>query len=526
MRELSGVPLLSHMALTGAPPIVKSDFHPLAAEWQGIVDRELDAGVPGEQVLALVVVDGAVDLRILEYSRRAFGRGRSATARTYVREVMTWCGFLTSRQSRWDLATWDDVRAYQTWRVYDQRNTGRVSPATWNKGLAALRHFYSWAVNSAVLSSSHAPVMDPAHELRDPFVLGTPVHRDPSVKGGYLEKNARRSRDRWVSASEYRAWRDIAFRSYSGAVDSGGRMTSGQVDIKSRKRNSARDWAFADLLWSSGLRVSEAAHLLTFELPTGVDEDLPVIGKGSVFRRARVFSADALLQIRSYIDGERRRALIRASRTGSLDLPVGGVELVDVQGAGPHGHRISIRDPHQQGVFTLDAVQLTQQQRLNLYQRSQEDDSDLGGGWIPVALWLNESGKPLKNVWSTMFDQANDRVSARRTALGITSALVNVTPHSLRFSFALMVLLANIRAIDKSLGLEFGSPFQIGRYTEAFDHVRDLLGHSSTQTTIDRYLEPAKGIRRSRVFEGSIEDMWSEVAAVSPQVGLGKGSST
>lgn len=123
-----------------------------------------------------------------------------------------------------------------------------------------------------------------------------------------------------------------------------------------------------------------------------------------------------------------------------------------------------------------------------------------------------------------MFNTANARVSAQRNALGVESPWVHVSPHSLRFTFALMLLVAGVRATDERLDLAITDPFDARNYSHVFDEVRDLLGHASVETTKSIYLEPLKGLRRAPLFRGtSVQEVWDALAAASPLVGFNKG---
>lgn len=148
-------------------------------------------------------------------------------------------------------------------------------------------------------------------------------------------------------------------------------------------------------------------------------------------------------------------------------------------------------------------------------------------GLEPAALWLSEAGDPLPHTsWNSVFNTANSRVSAAREKLGLRSPWVHVTPHSLRFTFALMVLVAGVRATDEQLGMGPADPFLVGNYAHVFEEVRDLLGHASVATTMRTYLEPVKGLRRSSLFRGAnLEEVWARIAAASPLIGFGGGGS-
>ena len=144
-------------------------------------------------------------------------------------------------------------------------------------------------------------------------------------------------------------------------------------------------------------------------------------------------------------------------------------------------------------------------------------------GLEPACVWLTQTGEPMPHTtWNSIFNTGNLRVSTARRNLGVNSPWVHVTPHSLRFTFALMVLVAGVRASDESLDVGPADPFFVGNYSHVFDEVSDLLGHASVETTKRTYLEPVKSLRRASLFRGaSVEDVWDKIAAASPLIGFG-----
>ena len=105
-------------------------------------------------------------------------------------------------------------------------------------------------------------------------------------------------------------------------------------------------------------------------------------------------------------------------------------------------------------------------------------------------LWLTESGMPMAyRSWSKVFERA----SARCVKAGLT---VYATPHMLRHSMALRVLLSLHHALDRRFGL---TPTERRNYEDAYGTVwtmvKDLLGHRSEVTTREIYLEPVRGLQ-------------------------------
>jgi len=240
-----------------------------------------------------------------------------------------------------------------------------------------------------------------------------------------------------------------------------------------------------------------------------VDDEVPLVGKGNVFRYYSVVHAIGLESVRDYLRGERRDAVRRGRRAGLYEPKPDRLitELLQTR----RGQRVRLGDGR-----VLDVPGLPDTERGRLLIEGQ-------GGIEPAWLWLQETGEPLRtSSWSDAFDAANRRVSAMRAISGVNSPWVAVTPHSLRFTFALFMLLASIRAIDDELGIGGADAFHARNYSQAFEQVRDLLGHRSSETTRQYYLEPVKGLRASQFLRGtSISEMWKGLREASPLIGLG-----
>lgn len=481
------------LAISGGPSQVPRGFHPLAEEWRNVADREAAVGiVPGQPIL---ISPGLVDYRLGDYFRDAYPSDRTSTALTYAKELRIWFIFLATQDVEWFEAQHSHVRAFQIWRVYDGRNQKPVSPATWNKGWAALRHFYAWATKEGWIE--HNPAGNADRLL------------DPGTVGGHREKNARTSRDRWITPGEYSMWRDIGLRGYDALRDGTGRIVAGLPNVAARSRNTARNLAFADYLVTTGLRLDEAGKLLIFEPGTSIHEELPIVGKGRVRRHYRVMNDLGLGSLHQYKVGERTDSIRRAQAAGRYEEARGRLDVVEILQS-RSGQHVRLTDGR-----VLPVETMTARVRASLYLVKDQ-------GIEPAWLWLKEDGSPLQTAsWDKVFDTANDRVTAARAVLGSISPTVKMTPHSLRFTFALFLLLAGIRAIDEHLGYDDASPFVVMNYAQAFDEVRDLLGHSSVETTKQVYLEPVKGLRRSSLLRGaSVEQMWDHVSATNPLIGF------
>ena len=315
--------------------------------------------------------------------------------------------------------------------------------------------------------------------------------------------NVRRYRVKWLTPRAYRRWRDIGL---------GGYGADGTRDASWRGRNDARNVAFADLLWSSGLRLREGATLLCWELPAAG-------GGGAGFVRGRVaenvakggsrdfwVAERALRGIEAYRDSARAAAVRRAQHEGRYDR-LDGVMVAQaltrsrqVVPAGGDGGRVRV---------SLDALSATDRQRLFV----ETDD-----GLEPAMLWLTEAGMPMPyDSWKKVFSVANVRCAAQGVAISCHA-------HMLRHSFALRMLVTLMHAVDRRLGLTPQQQHDYQQwYGDPYVYVQTLLGHRSRDTTEAIYLEPAKGLQIELFLSGD-EDreaasaLLSRVAAASDRV--------
>jgi integrase len=130
-----------------------------------------------------------------------------------------------------------------------------------------------------------------------------------------------------------------------------------------------------------------------------------------------------------------------------------------------------------------------------------------GDGLEPLWLWLGESGMPMAyESWEKVFDAANARVAAILSSTGgenrARRAPVAISPHMLRHSFALHMLVALHHALDRRFGLTPEERKHLRQvYGDPWVLVRDLLGHSSEQTTRLVYLEPLNGLQVASLLD-------------------------
>jgi site-specific recombinase XerD len=333
---------------------------------------------------------------------------------------------------------------YVCFRI-DRAVEDRWSPATWNRLVAAIDNFYNWAVEEELATSlpfSYSWARNPH--------TGQRVRRNLAT-----ERNARRHATiRWLGDEQYELFRDV------GMLGLGPDGTPCQ-DFSGR--NGARNGAFADLLWGSGVRVQEASHLLVFELPelpTGspvfVDFPLPPsICKGGVGRTTWL-PLGALRRVHRYVTFERGVVAAR-----SRWHPRDAMEVTD---AGAKGGRVEGK--------TVRWAQLGPVDRRRLV---------MPDGGSPL-LMLTSAGSPMTD-WEEVFTAAS--VRCRRFD---SSFPAKVHPHMLRHSFAVHALawLQREAARIAIKNLKAGDAGVLAQYQKTLDPLialRDLLGHSSVSTT-------------------------------------------
>jgi site-specific recombinase XerD len=446
----------------GKGGIPNAPSHEPLRRWTDLDERERALGFRDLQPI-LVSPDGRIDPRLSRFFRRSkFSTRAHGTQETYAPDYRVFFTFLWRRGLGWDQATAEDLADWEDWRRRGAGNPAPVGGARWGRELAALRLLYDWAVASGHMPSSP---------------IRTVIVRAPggeSIAVAELSpKDARSANVKWLTPGAFRTWRSVGLS---------GMTPTGLEDASFRGRNGVRDAAFADLLYSSGLRRREAATLLSAELPQAGASNYYAarVGQAVAKRSGRYFYVGhgAVQAVHGYRAGEREQAVRRARSAGRY-APLPGILVVEeisrrglVRWTAPGGRA-------QQG--TLDT--LTWRQRLRLFVRTED-------GLEPAMLWLTEAGMPMDyKSWTKVFERASDRCAR----LGLS---VWATPHMLRHSMALRMLVSLNNALDRRLGL---SAQERRHYEEIYGNVwamvKDLLGHSNEQITRDVYLEPVRGLQ-------------------------------
>jgi hypothetical protein len=162
--------------------------------------------------------------------RRPAGRNQTTVLTRNVQSSSNWL-----RGKYWDEADPNDMLDFEDWRRRSPRNPARVSGAKWNRELPALQRLYRWATAQQLLTVN--PMAVKTVRTR---------HGDMVETSDAWAKDVRSSNVRWLTPRAYRLWRDVGLRGYTA---------EGRPDRSWRGRHDDRNAAYADLLFSSGLRV-------------------------------------------------------------------------------------------------------------------------------------------------------------------------------------------------------------------------------------------------------------------------------
>ncbi len=427
---------------------------------RSLVDRERSLGfLPGSPFL--LRPDGSPDPDVLLFfASSSFRLLSEQSGVSYAKDLRLFLSFLESQSKSWREVSSVELLDYEYWRRRDPTNPRRVSGAKFSREAAACKKFLDWQRHRGNLHPN------PAEAQSSSWSLGSSAALRP--------RDARPSRVKWLTPRAYQQWRDVGLRGY---------RLDGSRDSSWRGRCDARNAAFANLLWSSGLRLREAGTLLMIEVP--------MAESGSRYARGRVahavakgrgrdfwLSFEAVRELEAYTISTRAAAVARARREGRYEDLSDRLVLVDRD-----RHRLRVHDASidQQRTVTLDQLDARDRMRLFIHGPA---------GPEPAMMFLGESGLPMNYPsWEAVFSAA----SGRCERLGVP---VSCYPHMMRHSFALRMLVTLMHAFDRRMGLTpeerrdyrmlFGDPWTL---------VQTLLGHTNPQTTRDIYLEPVGGLQ-------------------------------
>lgn len=318
-------------------------------------------------------------------------------------DVLVWVRFLASARGKsvWQADT-DDVSAYHRARRRSDAEF-RVSASTWNRAIASLDKLYRWAEREGLIERTpftHRQVWRSSHGGRRAAVTG---------RNDAYERAARRSDVRFIDLTDYRAFREVGLR---------GLTIEGTERPGARDRNGARNALFADLLVTTGLRLEEASHLLTAQIPVGDARaerqrrvELPAALTKGDRGRSMLLPRRLLPVFDAYIAVERAEAVAKfARRRGweAIDRPI----FIHCPSFGPSAL-------HLVGGGTMDMEVVTPDERARLVIC--DDD---GTPCEAAVLWLTEVGQPvLPNSWEAIFARASRRCTD--AGIPVRSAPIN-----------------------------------------------------------------------------------------------------
>jgi len=454
--------------------------------WESLGAREEMVGIRAGDPIFLSP-DYRVDAELSRYVQSNRFRAFTAeTKRNYAGDIAMLVTALSARGKHWVEATARDLEDYEHWRRFAKQNPKRVGGSKWDRERAAFLHLYTWA------------------EKRAHLIAVNPVEM---MAGGGKAKDTRPVNVHWLTPRTWRLWIDVGLR---------GHGLNGVPEPGWLGRLEDRNTAFVRLLTSSGLRRTEAASLLTFEVPARqVGGGRYVVGRvAAEVTRSKVprtfyAAAAAIGEVEAYAESSRAWAVRQAQRRGLYER-IPGMRLVTQVTRGLKA-RVHWREPGgTEGVQALD--DLTWQERTLLFTEGPD-------GPEPLWLWLNERGMPFgPHSWEGVFKEANTRCGAlippERAGLDPHHQFAPyATPHSGRHSFALYMLVVLEYVLDQRYGL---SPDERRDYRMLFGDpwfmVQGLLGHASRETTVRHYLSPVRHLQLSHLL--SAVDEPAEVPSV------------
>lgn len=424
----------------------------------------------GDRHVPIILKDGALYDAALDRflcDLPANGARSRHTLRAYGYDVMVWARFLDEARGKtiWR-ADRDDVAAYHRARRRCAVQE-RISASSWNRAIASLDKLYGWALDEALIKTSpfrHRAVWRRGRGGRS----GHAAARNSSY-----EAAPKRADIALVTMPEFRRFCDVGLRGFTA---------DGDFRPGARDRNGARNALFAELLFSTGLRLEEASSLLAMEI-----EPPPKRGPARLRLGTRLTKGDKgrtiiiprsiVVALRQYIELERAIA-VAAFRARE------GWHSIDPIFCRPSSRSHALMTARRGERLALDELTPEERQRIVLV--------DARGRPIePAALWLSEIGLPVApNSWEKVFERASRRCAAAKLR-------IKVTPHQLRHAFAVHMLAMLIRKTIAEADSDERDPSSAAYRRllgDPLHTVQRLLGHASIETTYI-YLDHLAGLQ-------------------------------
>ena len=373
----------------------------------------------------------------------------------YADDVLAWAQFLRSRD-QWLFDDVDRLKAavsdYREVRLQGDADDAiqAIGGSAWNRAVSAMENFYAWAVEVQKIS---AP----------PF--NYKVLRLPRSHRGHDTVKRNLARAKAGSALATLRHLDVDYADMFVSAGLGGATPTGQPDDDFAGRLATRNRAMGELVRHSGLRRQEFSCLLVWEMPQPAGPfqnyiPLPVSQKIAKGARARTtwVTAAALEAVTDYVSLERP-----VYTDGSTWQPLRPLIVADPtrEGATINGRRV--RWSH-----------------LSIPQRRRLVAPDGGSG----LLFVRSTGAPVsEGNWRYTFRTAADRCRQFDPNFPV------VTPHMLRHTFAVETLneltRGSLSRAERLAELSGRDPLLMAilRRKDPLLILRDLLGHSSLQTT-------------------------------------------
>jgi len=424
---------------------------------------------------------GADPFMTAYFNSGSFRRLAQSSQRSYTDDYRTFFNFLWLRKKRWLETTAQDFEDYEDWRRRAPENPRLISGAKWVRECAALKRLYEWAQRENLIEAT--PIRATVSRGRDGSMV--------EVVDGAAH-DVRTFNVKWLTPRMWKLWRDVGLL---------GLTRDGTPDETFHGRNGDRNAAFADLLFESGLRRTEAASLLTLEIPVSDGRSRyqwsRVANAAAKYRSGRPFpvSSPTVGRLRAYQVTARADAVTAAQKSGRYNSIPDKWIVTKIERTG--GETTLYWTEEQSGrTRHMPLDQLRVDERRRLFRKT--DD-----GLEPLWFWLGEGGLPFEShSWEQVFSAATKRC---RKILGVGAPYC--TPHSARHSFALIMLVAAEHAMKSRFGLStrerrdyevlYGSPWRM---------VKDLLGHQSEETTRNVYLAPVRDVQVRTLLEGDLQE--------------------